>query len=144
MTMMTAAQRREGDAEAYDTFTGTCLAHRLLAGVAATPTSLVLFALAGGTLRHAELGRVLPDLAATTLAQALRALERDGFIGRGVAATVPVQSEYTLTLLGERLIPLLNAVKDWAEHNIGEIHAARERYDADEGVDEPVPDLAAS
>ncbi|MGI5205840.1 winged helix-turn-helix transcriptional regulator [Spirillospora sp. CA-108201] len=62
------------------------------------------------------------------LTQTLRSLERDGFVARSVTPSVPVQVEYTLTLLGERIMPLLASIRAWADRHIGEIHAARGRY----------------
>jgi DNA-binding HxlR family transcriptional regulator len=65
------------------------------------------------------------------LTQTLRALERDGILTRAVTPSVPVRVDYELTHLGASLAHLLTAVKDWAETHIEEVHAARERYDAE-------------
>ncbi|MBX6768143.1 MAG: helix-turn-helix transcriptional regulator, partial [Actinomadura rubrobrunea] len=80
--------------------------------------------------RNAERGRALPGASAKMLTQTLRALERDGFVTREVTPAVPVRVRYALTPLGERIVPLLAAIKQWADEHIDEIHAARARYDA--------------
>ncbi|MBF6214279.1 winged helix-turn-helix transcriptional regulator [Nocardia puris] len=60
----------------------------------------------------------------------LRALERDGLIDRHVTPQVPVRVDYELTDLGRSLHPVLVTMKDWAESRMGEVLAARARYDA--------------
>jgi DNA-binding HxlR family transcriptional regulator len=61
------------------------------------------------------------------LTQTLRSLERDGLVSRSAFATVPVTVEYALTPLGETLVPVLAAIRDWAEDHIADVLAARER-----------------
>ena len=63
------------------------------------------------------------------LTQTLRSLERDGLVSRTAYATVPVTVEYALTPLGDTLVPVLAAVRNWAEEHIGEVLAAREQGD---------------
>ena len=50
-----------------------------------------------------------------------------GNVSRTAFATVPVTVEYALTPLGETLVPVLAAVRDWVEEHIGEVLAARRR-----------------
>jgi len=61
------------------------------------------------------------------LTQTLRSLERDGLVSRAAFPTVPVTVEYALTPLGETLVPVLAAIRDWAEDHIAEVVAARDR-----------------
>ena len=61
------------------------------------------------------------------LTQTLRSLERDGLVSRTAFATVPVTVEYALTPLGETLVPVLAAVRDWAEEHIDAVLSARGR-----------------
>jgi DNA-binding HxlR family transcriptional regulator len=65
------------------------------------------------------------------LTQTLRNLERDGLIERTVTPSVPVRVDYALTPLGKGLIPVMQAIKSWAEENMDEVLAARARYDID-------------
>jgi DNA-binding HxlR family transcriptional regulator len=60
------------------------------------------------------------------LTQTLRSLERDGLVSRAAFATVPVTVEYALTPLGETMVPVLAAIRDWAEDHVAEVLAARE------------------
>jgi DNA-binding HxlR family transcriptional regulator len=64
------------------------------------------------------------------LTQSLRALERDGLVARSVTPTVPVRVDYALTELGASMLPVLRAVKEWAELHMPDVDAAREDYDA--------------
>ncbi|GLZ13790.1 transcriptional regulator [Actinomadura sp. NBRC 104425] len=130
MATMTAAQRREAAKAAFDEYMAMCPSHQLLEIIGSKWVSLVLSRLADGPLRYAELARALPGASAKMLTQTLRTLERDGFVARDVTPAVPVQVSYSLTPLGERIVPLLAAIKAWADEHIGQIHAARDRYDA--------------
>jgi DNA-binding HxlR family transcriptional regulator len=59
----------------------------------------------------------------------LRALERDGLVRRDVQATTPPRAEYSLTFLGRRIADKLFDLVDLVEAEMGEVRAARARYD---------------
>ncbi|AZP19555.1 winged helix-turn-helix transcriptional regulator [Streptomyces aquilus] len=129
MATMTAAQRREQARIEYDAFIKGCPTNQLLDRLSDKWVSLVVSALAGGTMRYSDLGRKLAGVSPKMLTQTLRSLERDGILARTVTPSVPVRVDYELTPLGHSLALLLTAVKDWAETHIDEVHEARERYD---------------
>ena len=66
------------------------------------------------------------------LTNQLRELEADGLIDRKVYAQVPPKVEYSLSPLGRSLEPVLLALKNWGDANIGlfarqaEIHLPEE------------------
>ena len=64
------------------------------------------------------------------LTQTLRNLERDGILIRSVRPAVPVRVSYRLTPLGRSLLPVVRAIKDWAEQHMSVVQDARNRYDA--------------
>ncbi|WP_131737234.1 winged helix-turn-helix transcriptional regulator [Actinomadura roseirufa] len=130
MTTMTAARRREEAKAEFDAYMDSCPTNGLRGIIGNKWNSMVLLRLEQGTVRYADLSRALPGVSAKMLTQTLRSLERDGFVSRSVTLAVPVQVEYTLTLLGERLIPLLDAMRHWADRNMPEVDAARAHYDA--------------
>jgi DNA-binding HxlR family transcriptional regulator len=130
MATMTAAQRREQEKAAFDAFMEVCPMNQLLGIVGKQWSTMILIELAEGPRRYAEVSRAMPGVSAKMLTQTLRSLERDGFVARAVTPSVPVQVEYTLTLLGERIIPLITSMLDWANRYIQEVHAARDEYDA--------------
>ncbi|MFF4341561.1 winged helix-turn-helix transcriptional regulator [Kitasatospora sp. NPDC001540] len=129
MPTRTAAQRREQERVRYDAYLAQCPARQLLERIGDKWVSLVLNALADGPLRHGELNRIVAGVSQKMLTQTLRALERDGLVTRTVTPTVPVRVDYGLTALGRSLLPVVAAVKDWAETHIEEVHAARRAYD---------------
>jgi DNA-binding HxlR family transcriptional regulator len=75
------------------------------------------------------------------LTQTLRSLERAGLVDRAVTPSVPVRVDYSLTPLGHTLLPVVAAMKVWAEGHMGEVHAAQLRYDLanPEAASRPTP-----
>ncbi|MFW6722424.1 winged helix-turn-helix transcriptional regulator [Streptomyces sp. MAR4 CNY-716] len=132
MATTTAAQRREQARYAYDAFMRDCPTNQLLGRLSDKWVSLVVASLSGGPRRYSDLRRKIAGVSPKMLTQTLRTLERDGILTRAVTPSVPVRVDYELTSLGRSLAGLLTAVKDWAEEHIEEVHAARERYEAQE------------
>lgn len=69
-------------------------------------------------LRYGELSRTLPDITTKMLTQTLRELETDNLINRKVYHEVPPKVEYTLTEVGNELIPFISYLKDWGDKQI--------------------------
>jgi DNA-binding HxlR family transcriptional regulator len=131
MPTRTAAQRRAEEAVAYNAFLMECPTRQLLDALTDKWVTLVLTALAeaGRPLRFSELQRAIAGVSQKMLTQTLRALERDGFVTRTVTPSVPVRVDYDLTPLGSDLMPVVRAVKTWAETHFDQVQAARTRYD---------------
>ena len=77
--------------------------------------SLILWQLSFKTLRFSQLQRRLAKVTQKMLTQQLRELERDGLIHRKVYAEVPPRVEYSLTPLGESVVPILRLMYQWGE-----------------------------
>ncbi len=75
--------------------------------------AMILWQLAGQTLRFSQLRRLLPQATAKMLTQQLRELEADGLVLRRVFAVIPPKVEYSLSELGRGLQPLLEALYQW-------------------------------
>ncbi|RGA02884.1 transcriptional regulator [Microbispora triticiradicis] len=129
MPTRTAAQRREEARRRYDAYVATCPSRQLLDALSDKWVSLVLTALARGSLRYSELARTIAGVSQKMLTQTLRTMERDGLVSRTVTPSVPVRVDYRLTPLGENLMPLMEAIKNWAEIHMEDVEAAREAYD---------------
>ena len=131
MPTMTAAQRRTAAKLEYDAFLADCPSRQLLGRISDKWVGLTIAALhESGTLRYSELSRRIAGVSQKMLTQTLRSLERDGLVTRTITPTVPVTVEYALTPLGESLQAVMLGIKSWAETHMGEVHAARETYDA--------------
>lgn len=74
---------------------------------------IILWHLINKTLRFSELRRQIPQATPKMLTQQLRDLESDGLINRVVYPVVPPRTEYSLTELGETLIPIIQSIRDW-------------------------------
>jgi len=92
-------------------------------------TLIVVTVLAEQRLRFNDLARSSKGISYKMLTQTLRRLEREGLVERTVYDTTPPKVAYELTTLGRHLIPLLGAIREWAEINLPKMNRARERYD---------------
>ena len=75
--------------------------------------ALILWHLIGGTLRHGELRKLIPQATPKMLTQQLRELEGDHLLSRKVYPVVPPKVEYSLTDFGRSLQAILGAMYDW-------------------------------
>ena len=129
MATQTAAQRRRQARQAYDAYLAACPSRQLLDVISDKWVSLILTALAEGSQRYSDLARRIAGVSQKMLTQTLRTLERDGLASRTVTPSVPVRVDYTLTPLGSSLLPVMQAIKRWAEDNIESVQLARTAYD---------------
>jgi DNA-binding HxlR family transcriptional regulator len=129
MTTRTAERRRQEARIAYDAYLATCPARQLLDRISDKWVSLVINALAQGPMRYSDLSRTIAGISQKMLTQTMRTLERDGLVSRSVTPSVPVRVDYALTALGVSLLPLMQAIKDWAEAHIEQVNTARDSYD---------------
>jgi|SRR5215469_5338248 len=74
---------------------------------------LILFYLKGEPQRFSDLRRSVPEVTQKMLTDRLRELERDGIVHREVYPQVPPKVEYSLTVYGRTLLPVLEAMADW-------------------------------
>ena len=70
-------------------------------------------------LKFNELRKKIPNVTQKMLTRQLRELEEDQLILRKVYAFVPPKVEYRLSTLGTSLAPILVALKQWGDKNIG-------------------------
>ena len=81
---------------------------------------LILWYLKGEKKRFNELQKLLPRATQKMLIQKLRELEEDGIVHREVYPVVPPKVEYSLTLYGQSLKPILKQLYIW-----GDVHKKR-------------------
>ncbi len=76
---------------------------------------LILWILSQGTYRFSELQRALPTITQTMLTKQLRELEEDKIVLRKVYAQVPPRVEYSLSGVGQTVLPLVLALHQWGK-----------------------------
>ena len=113
----------------WDVFNDRCPTRQVLDCIADKWTVMIVSRLARGTTRFGALKRDIGGISQKMLAQTLRSLERDGLVARTVYAEIPPRVEYSLTALGQTLVPVLAQIKHWAEGNIESVLAAQQAYD---------------
>lgn len=79
-------------------------------------------------MRFNELNKEIQDISQKMLTVTLRTLEADGLVNRTVYPEVPPRVEYEITDLGRSLVPYINSLAAWANVNIKEIQASREKF----------------
>ena len=63
--------------------------------------------------RFTELKNGVPGISQKVLTDNLRAMEGDGIVSREVFAEVPTCVNYSLTDIGQSLLPIIDAMADW-------------------------------
>lgn len=122
---LTFEERRRLAKDTYTAYLAECPARQLLDMFSTKWTTLVLYQLTDGPLRHSELRRRIPGASQKMLTETLRLLERDGIVEREVKQVYPAHVEYSLTALGESMLPIFSQMKAWAEQNMDEVHRRR-------------------
>jgi DNA-binding HxlR family transcriptional regulator len=79
----------------------------------------IIWQLAYGPRRFAELGRLIPEVSEKVLAAQLRELESSLILRREVLATQPPQVTYSLTDAGEELLTGLQILCEWGTKYLG-------------------------
>lgn len=80
---------------------------------------MMLYHLRNGPKRSSELQKKLKNISNKMFTQTARELERDGLIRREVFHVSPPKVEYSLTPMGNSVIPLIMQMGYWGE-SIGE------------------------
>lgn len=86
--------------------------------------SIIIWYLRHGTLRFSEIKKLIPDITDKMLSIQLMALESDELIQRVQhGLKPPYRVDYSLTKIGESLIPVTDAITNWGinyaeEHGI--------------------------
>ena len=78
-------------------------------------TLLILRDLSKGVNRFSALERSLAGISPKTLSERLKSLEKAGVVTRKSFAEVPPRVEYTLTVMGWDLIPLIDHMRDYGD-----------------------------
>lgn len=108
----------------------SCLAIREVLSLVGDKWSILIVAiLASGTRRFSELLHNVEGISQRMLTRTLRELERNGLLIRVVKTTVPPSVYYSLTPLGNKLLPPVLTLANWAQDNYPKIYEAQQRFD---------------
>jgi DNA-binding HxlR family transcriptional regulator len=106
-----------------------CLSRQVLDLIADKWTALIFALLEKQPTRFNELQRAIEGISHKMLTQTLRNLEQRGIVERKIMPTVPPAVEYSLSPLGTTLIPLMAALRQWAEEHMDEVERAEQAYE---------------
>lgn len=67
----------------------------------------------GEKVRYGELKRLIPDISERVLSRELRELESNGIVSREEFKEKILRVEYSLTEIGNEVLPLLNELTKW-------------------------------
>jgi DNA-binding HxlR family transcriptional regulator len=101
-----------------------CPIERTLGVVGGVWKVIIIRELLTGTKRYSYLHRTIGGVTHKMLTQQLRELESDGVLHREVYKQVPPKVEYSLSPLGLRLAPVLDAMHEWGldlKESLGDI-----------------------
>ena len=74
---------------------------------------IILYQLMSGPKRYSEIKRAIPAITEKMLIQHLKQLQADNLVTRKAEPVVPPFVTYKLSLAGEELTPVLNAMAAW-------------------------------
>lgn len=98
-------------------------AQRLISGKWAI---LIMRYLSDGPVRFNELERLMPKMTHATLSVQLKALIENGLVERKQYDSMPQRVEYSLTEIGRRFAPVLDALNSWGKEYIEYMQNERE------------------
>lgn len=74
---------------------------------------VILFLIRKGCNRFGRLQKAISGISKQMLTRQLRELEADGILERKIFAEVPPRVEYSISTLGETLMPIIDSMRDW-------------------------------
>ena len=80
--------------------------------------TIILYCLTFGTKRFGEIAVRIPDISRKVLTEQLKELEADGLIMRKQYKEIPPRVEYSLTVMGKSLSPVIQELEKWGMSNL--------------------------
>ena len=106
----------------------SCPVRNVIARFSSKWALLILCVLATNkTTRFNLLAKAIPDISPKVLTDTLKNLEADGYVIRKMYSEIPPRVEYSLSPLGESLMPVINNLVEWTSLHYQEIIAKRNR-----------------
>jgi DNA-binding HxlR family transcriptional regulator len=95
--------------------------------------------IAEGNKRPSELQKKIPRATRRVLNVQLNELEAHGFISKKVYAELPPKVEYSLTDLGQSLLPIIRALGQWGDDNQEHLRQAISKQEPNVSRSLPIP-----
>jgi DNA-binding HxlR family transcriptional regulator len=100
----------------------TCPVRNVLGRFADKWSLLILSIIhAQGKMRYTEISKAIPDISQKMLTCTLKQLEQDHLLNRKAYAEIPPRVEYSLTELGQSLMPIIGQMIEWAQVRFEEV-----------------------
>ena len=100
----------------------TCPIRNILSRMSDKWSLLILRSLQkNGIMRYKDVMKAIPDISQKMLSCTLKRLEEDHLINRKMYPEIPPRVEYSLTETGQKLMPALQMMIDWAQMHFEEI-----------------------
>ncbi|MDQ1097078.1 MULTISPECIES: winged helix-turn-helix transcriptional regulator [Chryseobacterium] len=77
----------------------------------------ICYCLRQGRLRFSELKNMMPNISERMLTMQLKKMEEEQLISKKVYAEIPPRTEYELTEIGKKLIPVLDELDAWGKEH---------------------------
>lgn len=97
---------------------GECVVDAALDLIGGKWKGVIVYHLLDGPLRFSQVKRHLPGVTQRMLTKQLRELEGAGLVHRTVYAQVPPRVDYRLTEAGQKLAPVIYALRAWGEAHL--------------------------
>lgn len=105
-----------------------CTIEGLMSVVGGKWSMPIIHSLSSGKKRFKELERNLPNINTRMLVKELKNLEENRVVKREAYATVPPTVEYSLTISGEALVPIIIDLHLWGRKYIDEQPSENENH----------------
>ena len=108
--------------------------HRAIETIGRRWSGAILQVMRGGVSRFSDLAAAIPGLSDRMLSERLKELEAEGLIERRAIPAAPARVEYRLTMRGEALGTVLDAVQDWADTWLAAPAGTEQCHNGDRGA----------
>src|ERR1700737_862656 len=106
-------RKKVGDALATD-----CPLTAALSVIGGKWSLIILYWLDDGRKRFSDLLELMPRISHKVLTATLRNLEREGLVTRTVYPEVPPKVEYSISVYGRSVRPLIEAIRGWGRQHL--------------------------
>lgn len=104
----------------------SCPVHASILAIGGKWKPSILYRLRDGTFRFGALRRQMPWISEKVLIRQLKELEADGIVHRQDFGEVPPKVEYSLTIYGQTVVPLMEVMAEWGKIHLKHIEAQSE------------------